>query len=197
MVLYRRINDKSLQVILFPLISNLVVDSYSLYRGSHGLNSFLAFNIGLLVEATALYIFLYKILINKVIKKVILFLALFFIVFWGIQFFSKGSLDFLDTCTTIENISFLALALYYYYEQLIKGTSSVVYQEPRFWVITAFLIITAGTFFLTLYTPFLNKLQELKYYMLNYVFTIIRTILLSAAMFLKHNNSPKQKFKLT
>jgi hypothetical protein len=124
-------------------------------------------------------------------------MTLFFVIYWGFEFITKGRHDFLDACTTVENISFLALALYYYYEQVIKASSPLVYQEPRFWVVTAYLIFIAGTFFLFLYIPSLHRGEELKYYVLNYVFLIIRTVFLSIAMFMKHNNLPKQKFTLT
>ena len=197
LIFYKRIDDKSLRVIFFLLISNIVVDLYGLYRLTYDLNNFVSYNVNVLVETTALFIFLYQILQSKVVRKTIVFISVFFFVFWLYQFSAKGNRTFLDSCTTVENISFLAFALYYYYEQLIKGSSAFVYQEPRFWIITAYLIFIAGTFFLLLYLPSLSTKDQLKYYVLNYGFVLIRTILLSIAMFMKHNNSQKQKFTLT
>lgn len=197
LIFYKRINDKNLRVIFLLLISNIISDFYGLYNVAHTSNNFVSFNINILIETTGLYVFLYNILLNGVVKKIVFSLILFFIIFWIYEFFQKGRSGFLDTCTTLENISFLALAIYFYYEQLIKSSSAFIYQEPRFWVICAYLVYIAGTFFLILYIPSLNRDDALKYYLLNYVFILIRTILLSVAMFMKHNNSPKQKFKLT
>lgn len=155
------------------------------------------YNVGILFEAVSIYCFFYLIIFNNFVKKSLLIIIFFFVVSWLFKFIKQGSGVFLYNSVTIENISILLLALYYYYEQIIKASPAYIYIEPRFWIVSAYLVYIAGTFFLLLYIPSLNTKDQLKYYVLNYVFVIIRTILLCVAMFMKNNDPGKQKFKLT
>ncbi|WP_026260111.1 hypothetical protein [Segetibacter koreensis] len=82
-------------------------------------------------------------------------------------------------------MTILALIIYYYYEQIIIINSAFIYAEATFWIVTAYFIYIAGTFFLYLYMPSLNNAEQEQYYVLNYIFTIIRTLLICVALFVK------------
>lgn len=195
MVFLKKINDKSLRVVFFLLIINFLADIYGLYSFYTDVSNIISFNVYLALETSFLIIFFFKILISPFVKKVLMFLFAIFLVFWIYEFIKNGKNEFLYNCVIFENISILGLALYYYYEQIIKVNSAFIYVQTRFWVVAAYLVYIAGTFFLLLYIPSLNSKEQVKYYVLNYVFVIIRTMLLSVAMFMK-NNTEKQKFKL-
>ena len=125
------------------------------------------------------------------VKKIILLLSILYIVLWSYSFFKFGDKSYFSSCTNFENITVLGLAIYYYYEQIIVINSAFIYAETTFWIVTAFFIYIAGTFFLFLYIPSLSLPEQGKYYVLAYIFTIIRTVLLSVALLIKPGFSKK------
>lgn len=189
LVFRKRMNDKGLRVVFFLLAITFMFDLYGLYRISEHKNNFLAYNLNLLIEATCLYIFFYHIFKNILLKRIILSTGVCFILYWVFKFIRVGGTKiYLSPCVTFENISILAFAIYYYYEQVIKINTTSIFSQPAFWVVTAYLIYIAGTFFLYLYFPSLSLYEREKYYVLNYAFVVIRTILLSIAMFMKSDD---------
>jgi hypothetical protein len=197
----KRINDKSLRVILFLLIANLASDLYGVYSIISQVNrgqNFVSFNIFILVETLSLYLYFYQILSNTSIRKAVFFTSIVFLLYWLFRFIAAGDHLYLYNSATFEYISVLILAIYFYYSQIIKVDAVFIYRQPKFCVISAYLIYIAGTFFLLLYLPTLDVSVRQEYYnILNSLFTIIRTILLSIAMFMKTGNPSRQKFKLT
>ncbi len=197
LVFRKRMNDKILQVVFFLLAITFMFDVYGLYTISKHKENFLPYNLNLLIEAVCLYIFFYQIFKNIPLKKIILSTGVFFVLYWVYKFIRAGGSNvFLGTCETIKNISIFALAIYYYYEQVIKINATSVFSQPAFWVVTAYLIYIAGTFFLLLYLPSLSPYDQEKYYVLNYAFVVIRTILLSVAMFMKADDPQATTNKL-
>lgn len=186
--------DKSLRVIFLLLIANFITDIYSLYKLFKLDTNFVVFNIYLLIETFCLFLFYRNIIEEKKVKKVLSFIISAFVIFWVYAFANLGQKQFLYNCAAFENIFILAFAIYYYYDQIIKVNSPFIYMQTRFWVVSAYLVYIAGTFFLLLYIPSLNSKDQVRFYILNYVFVIIRTILISIAMFMK-DNSEKTKFK--
>lgn len=161
-------------------------DVYTLYLIYYKHKSnFLFYNILLLIETLSLYYFFSLIIKAHFLKKILFFLSIIFTVFWTFSLLKFGDKSYFSGCINFENISLLALAIYYYYEEIIIINSAFIYAELTFWIVTAYFIYMAGTFFLYLYIPSLNVLEQEKYYVLNYIFTIIRTILLSVAIFMK------------
>jgi len=65
-----------------------------------------------------------------------------------------------------------------------------IYSETMFWVVSAYFIYCAGTFFLFLYVGFLPKNEQESSYTLNSLLTITRTILLSIALITNDPKSP-------
>ena len=118
-----------------------------------------------------------------------------FLVFWIYEFIKGGQEKFLYSCVTFENIFILVFAIYYYYEKIFLLNKSFIYTNAKFWIVSAYFINTAGTFFLLLYIPALTAKGQLKFYALNYMFMIIRTILLCIAMFMKNDKLEKQSVK--
>ncbi len=182
----KRINDKTLRVIFFLLLIGFISNLYGLYRIEHHKNNFLGYNFYLLLETIFLYIFFSKLFYNRTAKKVLLAAAILLIVNWSYLFFTIGNQKFLDFFQTLENLSIFALAIYYFYEQLFKINVAFVYNQPRFWVVTAYLVYSAGTFFLLLFISSLDPNDKEKYYVLNYLFIIIRTSILLIAMSMKN-----------
>ncbi len=196
MIFKKRINDKSFRVIFFLLSFGFLCDLLSLYLQWQHKENFVIYNLLILIEGVSLGIFFYQILSAKLIKRLLLVIGFGFISYWLYNFFSVATGGYIESGVTIENICILAFAIYYYYEQIIKLNTTFIYSQPRFWVVSAYLIYIAGTFFLLLYLPSFSSKDQEKYYVLNYVFVIIRTILLSFAMVMKTDKPPSKTNKL-
>ncbi|MGI8634590.1 MAG: hypothetical protein ACR2KZ_04220, partial [Segetibacter sp.] len=67
--------------------------------------------------------------------------------------------------------------------------NALIYNNIKFWTVAAFFVNAAGTFFLLLYIPTLPTRDQAAYYILSYIFTTIRTILLCIAMLMNNDNS--------
>lgn len=197
LVFKKRINDKSLRVIFFLLIFAFACDLYGYYSLSDQKGNFITYNLLILIEGLSLGFFFYQILNNKIVKQILFVTGLGFSIFWVFKFLTYGRQTFLNSCITIENVSILAFAVYYYYEQVRRVRSTLIYNQPRFWIVTAYLIYIAGTFFLLLYLPSFSMEDQEKYYVLNYVFLILRTILLCIAMLMKTDNPATKNSRLT
>jgi len=87
-------------------------------------------------------------------------------------------------------------AIYFYYEEIFLLNKPFIYLNPNFWIVSAYFLNASGTFFLLLYIPDLNATGQLKYYALNYMFLIIRSILLSIAMCMPDKDKQKEQFKI-
>ncbi len=196
MIFKKRISDKSFRVIFFLLSLGFVCDLYALYLLYQHKVNYLTYNLFILVEGVFIGIFFYQILDAKLIKRILLVTGIGFTIYSLYKFFSIGDQVYLNSCLTIENISILAFAVYYYYEQIIKINTTFIFNQPRFWIVTAYLISIAGTFFLSLYLPTFNNEDQEKYYVLNYIFVILRTILISFAMLMKTEGTTTRKNNL-
>lgn len=189
-------NDKSLWVIFFLLIISFSNDLYGLFLLKNNSKNYISFNIFILVETLLLDIYFFKILFFKLLKKIIFTTCIIFLLFWLFKFVIDGKKTFLYSCASLENITILAFAIFFYYEQIVKVNLAFIYKEVRFWIVSAYFIYIAGTFFLLLYFPSLNLIDLRNFYILNYIFIIIRTVLLSIAMCMNNDSNQKQKFKL-
>lgn len=184
--LRKRILVKSLWIIIVLIAIGSVTDSYSLYLFYNKKSNFLFFNVYLLIETITLYYFFSLVIHSSVFKKVLLLLSIFFTVFWVFSLIKFSNQSFFYYCINFENISILAIAVFYYYEQIIIINSAFIYAESVFWIVTAYFIYIAGTFFLYLYIPAFDSAEQKDYYdILNAIFTIIRTMLLCVAILLK------------
>jgi hypothetical protein len=176
---------------------NIIVDLYGIYAlWAHKPNSY-SFNLYMLIETTCLCIFFRKIIANKVVKTLLIAFISLFAIFWFIEILIYTPKEFLWICVTVENILIMVAAIYYYYEQIFVLNKAFIYRNTRFWLVAAFFVNAAGTFFLLLYISSLKPSVRENYYAINYLFTIIRSILLCIAFYRKNNNIEKQKFILT
>lgn len=186
MILKKRVFIKSLRVIIILLAVCFINDVFSLYLFYQQKSNFLFYNVFLLIETLSLYYFFSNIINNHVFQKMLLFLGIIFSIFWFFSLLKFGNKSYFYGCINFENISILPLAIFYYYEQIILINATFIYAESIFWIVTAYFIYFCGTFFLYLFIPSLNILEQKDYYdILNSIFIIIRTVLLSVAIFIK------------
>jgi len=183
---HKKFSFKGLRVIFFLVTLSFIHDFYALYLFYYQHKSnFIFYNIYQLTETISLYCFFCLIIRNTSIKKVIVFFGILYCIVWLLSFLEFGTKSYYTSCTNFENMTLLALAIFYYYEQIIIIDSAFIYAESTFWIVTAYFIYMAGIFFLYLYMASLSLEEQEKYYVLNYIFIIIRTILLSVALLIK------------
>ena len=152
------------------------------------------YNVGLLLEACSLYYFFLLALISPVIKKVVLAVSSAFVLIWLFYIFQIGKHQYFNVCNTIENITVIIFCLIFYYEQIVKTNALDFAEKPLFWVVSAYFIYCAGTFFLFLYIASLSRQDQLRYYnIINYVFTLLRTTLLCIGLLI--NSTKKTDIK--
>ncbi len=177
---------------------NCISDTYSFYLGSLKQTNFAVFNITLLVETLLLYVFFLQILASKIAKAAIMILGVFFVQLWLRFYFKFGHSSYIDTCVTIENSTIIILSILYFFQQLTTEDSQNFYNSPRFWIVSAYLIYTAGIYFLFLFIDSLPLSEKEKYYIIiNYLFYNVRTILIVIAMFMTSHPKQRKKFQLT
>ncbi len=186
-----------LRVIVFLLCVGLIVDTISYYLQLNKKDNFLVFNLFLLSEMSFLFYFFFHILKSRASKISISVFAAIFFGLWLNAFIKFGDSVYNDGGVTLENIFVIILAILYYFRQIVKPDSMEFYKQPRFWVVTAYMLYSAGTFFLFLYIDSFHNNEQQKYYTMNFLFVFIKILLLCIAMFMKSTPPPSQKFQLT
>lgn len=191
--------DKSLRVIFFLLTFGFLFDLYGWYCFITGEANFFFYNLFILVQTLFLYSFFYLIFQSKFFKVLLIIASACFLIMWIIFFLRIRSTGYFTVLESVQNISILILSIYFFYEQIFKNSFYFIFSKPHFWIVTAYFIYIAGTFFLILFLTSMNNSEQQEYYsIINYTFTIIRTILLSVAMFMKKTTGDmNMKFKLT
>ena len=174
-----------------------MVDVFSIYLASHKKANFVPYNWFVLIETLLLYYFFNKTLLLTFTKRIVYFFSFCFPIIWFAYYRKLGTIGYVDTAVTYENISIIILTIFYFYEQINKAQSSVVYNQPSFWIVAAYLIYSAGTFFLFIYIDSLHRNDQQKYYVLNYLLLIFKFILLSIAMLMKNEPPARKNFQLT
>ncbi len=181
----KRLKKKSIWVIFFLLIFSLFSASYSLYLYENGKPNFVSYNVTVLIESILLYYFFFIILNGKIIKRIVFLLIIIFVIFWLFFFTTLGVNVYYDYCSNIENVSILILISIYLFQQVVSINTPYIYRDPNFWVISAYFIYFSGIFFMYIYIDTLSLKEAANYYSLEYVFIIVRSLLLSTAMIIK------------
>ena len=196
MIFHKKILDKSLRVIFVLLAIMLVLDTYGVYRSIYDLPNFISFNISVLIETTLLLFFFIQIFPGKSAKKAIVVVLFFLLTFWLNHFIKRGQSLFLFNCVILENTVVIILSLCYYYQQFLKLNMSYNYLDRRFWTVSSFFLYVSATFVLFLYIPSVSSPEFMKkYYNVNSVFIILRSILLTITFTMKNNEPGNNEFK--
>ena len=192
-LLFKRNNkERALRVILFYILYCIFNEGLSFYFQSETspitLSLFALFTI---IEYSLFCYFIYLILPEHSIKKWIKWIWLIFILFALVDFYQNNMQGFDSFASGIESIITISLCIYYLYLQIKNANDLLLYSTFNFWVIIAFLIYFAGTFFLYIMTEnmFANVAFQKLYFIINIAFNILKNLLLSVAMTMKINKT--------
>jgi ABC-type dipeptide/oligopeptide/nickel transport system permease component len=137
-------------------------------------------------------------------KKPVLISSLLLIIYIIFRLFyrDKTEITFNSINVAILAIMVIVWSILFFYEQLTKpadGNQLFLYSSPSFWIVTAYFIYFAGTFFLFIYSQGKNIKSdtefENQYNLIHGVFVLIKNILLSMAMFSSGGNIDKHPAK--
>ena len=152
------------------------------------------------VVAVLILAFLFQtILFSIKFRKIILYSSLALSAYIVVKFFISRS-EFTFNSINVAALAILVIvwSIIFFYEQLTKPTDVTqlfLYSSPSFWIVTAYLIYFAGTFFLFIYSQH-KKIEPgteffIQYSLINGVFRLLKNILLSVAMFTKTDSNNK------
>ena len=86
------------------------------------------------------------------------------------------------------------MCIYYFFDQLKQVNNLLLYSSFNFWIIISFLIYLSGTFFLYIMAENMmhDKVFLKQYILINSSFNILKNVLLSVAMLMKHTTNNNQ-----
>ena len=145
------------------------------------------------VEYCFFALFFYYIVRDKLVKRFLPFIVLFFIIasILDVAIITNESFT-----SGVQAVLILIMCIYYFFYQIKKPNSFLIYTDLNFWIIISFLIYVAGTFFLYIIhentTPTRAFLKE--YAIINFSFNLLKNILLSIAMLMKEEKITPTNF---
>lgn len=172
------------------LITVLVITGFSLlyiYKSKE--NYFLVVRIYNVLEYSLLaYLFSFYI-INKIIRNLLFLSIIGYAIFCVYAFIvsQKPAMPFLPA--SIEHVLLLIFILYFFFETIQNITTEPVYQKAIFWISVAFIINSAGNFFLFLYSKnsFNDDTFKTQYTIIYGVVTLLKNIFLCISIPIKEN----------
>jgi len=185
--------QKALRVILFYVLYCVINDGLSFYLQIIGSKSiFILLYSFTIVEYSFFCYFIYLVLPKNFRKNIVTIAWFSFLLFALLDYILLNKSEGFDSFTSgVESIIILLLCIYYLFSQIKGSNSLLIYSTFNFWVVIAFFIYFAGTFFLYLFTDKMgNSLTFQKIYLIiNTSFNILKNILLSVAMTMKLNDT--------
>jgi len=147
-----------------------------------------------ILEFTLLTYLFHLYIKNNLIRKLILYSPIAFILFCIFSFSleTTPAMPFLPI--SVEHIILLCLIIYYLFEVMQETVLEPVYQKAIFWISVAFIINSAGNFFLFLYSK--NSFNgdpnfKRQYTIIYTTVTVIKNFLLCISILIKE--TPKNE----
>lgn len=170
----------------------LINDLLLLNMGENAHLTYLLLSIYTLVEYLIVSFFIYRHLSVKQLKTVIFIVSLLFTCFTVFAFNYLPNEQFDSLSATTEAIIIIVYCIFFLYEQMNKPETLFIYLSFKFWIVAAFLVYFAGTFFLFISTLTLSHEQINAYWPITLFSNICKNILLAVAFSMKkETQNPK------
>lgn len=128
---------------------------------------------------------------NHFVRKFLLLSIIGYTVFCVYAFVvaNEPAMPFLPA--SVEHVLLLIFILYYFFETIQNITSEPIYQKAIFWISVAFIINSAGNFFLFLYSKnsFKDDTFKMQYTIIYTTVTILKNIFLCISIPIKESPS--------
>jgi len=143
-----------------------------------------------IVEFTLFSLFIFWAIKGKFFKNIIIISSSLFVLFAIIYFFlnmnSHKKFDSLPA--SIESIIIIIFCILFLFDQINTPEINILYESPKFWVISGFLIYMAGGLFLFIYADSFTKEQKNYYWNINAIINILKNIFIAIAFFMRKNS---------
>jgi hypothetical protein len=195
----RNKKKRVIRVIFWLVLINFFTILFQYYLASKNYKNVGLTDIYILIETLFLITFFYKTLELNKYKSYFLLLGVLYFLFWGFLNFRIHFNSIEPFSFVLEVIIVMVLSTIFFYQQTKNPKTLFVYESSMFWIIIGYFIYLSGTLFLFLYWSKLSKADQIRYFYLNDLFSVIRSVLLSIAMIIKEkkdeppvNNYPMQ-----
>lgn len=168
---------RPVRVLGLLLAISLVTDLTTFYLNVRQINNVGFMNVYTIFEL-GFYAFFYSLILeNYSHKKAILIgLVLVFLVTVGLTFNADLNLQMNDVTLAIESLTIIATSLIYFDVMLKKMDYAKVWDNPFFWINSAILFYFAGSFFVFIFSNYLDASIEFNLWTIH---TIVRIIFIS------------------
>jgi hypothetical protein len=184
-----RNKKEGLWVIFLYVVTSFLTDFSFLIFNPPAKLSFYFFSLFTILEYSFFTGFIYVNLRKKTFKQVLLATSLLFYLFCTVSLFSAKGYYFDSLPASIESIVIIIFCIFYFFEQINKPDISFIYSSKKFWIVTAFLVYLSGTLFLFIYTSNLSETEQTFYWPINFIFNILKNVLITLAFFLPASGS--------
>jgi hypothetical protein len=131
---------------------------------------------------------------SKKAKLVVAIASLIYIIFYIIySLLYEVSILTVSIPIGVEAILILIFSFYYLYEQMNDTSTLFIYTKPAFWIILGMVLYLAGSFFVYIFSNYLNKDVREKYWVITNVLSILKNIFFCIAI---HINAKPPKESL-
>ena len=166
----------------------LIITAFSLlyiYKSKE--NYYLVVRVYNIIEFSLLAYFFSFYLKNRLVKKLLLLLSLGYFLFCLYDFLKETEPQMPFIPLSIEHILLLIIIIYYFFEVMQVSTIEPIYQRAIFWISVAFIINSAGNFFLFLYSKnsFNDDAFKKQYTLIYTTVTVLKNLLLCIAISMK------------
>ena len=124
---------------------------------------------------------------NKFIKNILLYSTIAYLIFCVYSFINAKVPEMPFIPLTVEHILLLLFIIYYFFEVMQETVVDPIYQRAIFWISVAFIINSAGNFFLFLYSQnsFNDEIFKKQYTLIYTTVTVIKNLLLCLSIVIK------------
>ena len=150
-------------------------------------NYYLIVRVYNVVDYSLLVYFFSLYIRNKFVKSLIFFSIAIYFVFCLVSYFTAKVPEMPFVPFTVEHISLLILLIYYFFEVMQESVVEPIYQKAIFWISVAFIINSAGNFFLFLYSKnsYNDDAFKKQYTLIYTTITVLKNLLLCIAISMK------------
>ena len=170
------------------VIAILVIVGFSLlYIYNSRENYILVVRVYNVIEYTLLAYFFSLYLKNKYISRILIFSSIGFLIFCISSFINTKTPEMPFVPASVEHILLLIFIIYYLFEVMQETVLEPIYQKAIFWISVAFIINSAGNFFLFLYSQnsYKDEIFQKQYIIIYATVTVIKNVLLCISILIK------------
>ncbi len=186
--------EKRIFFIYTILIAILVIIGFSLlYILKSRESYFLIVRVYIVIEYTLLAYFFSFYIKSRIVNKILFFSVLAYFLFCIYSYANEQipAMPFLPL--SVEHIILLCFIIYYFFEVMQEIVLEPIYQKAIFWISVAFIINSAGNFFLFLYSKssYNDSHFQQQYTIIYTTVTVIKNILLCISILIKDHIEEK------